>query len=399
MFRLSHVMKALATPEASPAPRRVPAAPVVIWNVIRRCNLTCAHCYAVSADIDFGGELDTSEALAVIDDLARLRVPALILSGGEPLLRADLFALARRARDLGLYVALSTNGTLVDATNALRIAQGFDYVGISLDGRPATHDRFRRSAGAFERSLDALRRLRDAGAKVGMRYTLTQESAADLPWLLDLAEWESIPRFYLSHLNYAGRGNVNRRRDAQHLTTRRAMKLLFETAWAHARDGSERDFVTGNNDADGVYFLLWIARREPGRAAHARRILQAWGGNASGLAVANIDNIGDVHPDTYWWDHSLGNVRTRPFSEIWRDSSDPIIAGLRARPRPVQGRCGGCAYLAICGGNTRTRARQLTGDTWAEDPGCYLDDGEIGVAPGSPRVALTPYTRRTEART
>jgi heme d1 biosynthesis radical SAM protein NirJ len=403
MFRLSHFMRTLTAPQApgtrEAGARTLPAAaaPVVIWNVIRRCNLTCAHCYAVSADIDFAGELSTAEAFGVVDDLADMRVPALVLSGGEPLLRPDLFAIARRARERGLYVGLSTNGTLVDAATARRIARHFDYVGVSLDGRPATHDRFRRSAGAFARSLAALRALRDAGAKVGMRYTLTQAAAADLPWLLDLAQWEGISRFYLSHLNYAGRGNVNRRRDALHATTRAAMELLFHTAWSDAAHGCEREIVTGNNDADGVYFLRWLERRYPERARRARALLEAWGGNASGVAVANIDNLGEVHPDTYWWDHSLGNVRRRRFSAIWRDGSDPILAGLRRKPRPLTGRCRACAYGAICGGNTRTRARQLTGDTWAEDPGCYLEDAELGIEPGAKRVALTPYTRRAAA--
>ena len=114
--------------------------------------------------------------------------------------------------------------------------------------------------------------------------------------------------------------------------------------------------------------------------AHIRAKLVQWGGNSSGVNVANIDNLGNVHPDTYWWDYNLGNVHERPFSEIWRDMSDPLMAGLKASPRAVKGRCGECAYFSICGGNTRIRARQLTGDPWAEDPGCYLDDDELGIA-------------------
>lgn len=397
MFRLSHFMKALAAPAAPPPPQRAPTGPVVIWNVIRRCNLACAHCYAVSADMDFAGELATGEALAVVDDLAALGVPALVLSGGEPLLRPDLFEIAARARAQRIYVALSTNGTLVDAALARRVAAAFDYVGVSLDGRPASHDRLRRSAGAFARSLAALRHLRDAHAKVGLRFTLTEDNAADLPWLLELAEWESIPKLYLSHLNYAGRGNVNRSRDANFATTRKAMDLLIETAHAHVERGLEGEIVTGNNDADAVYFLRWVERRIPERAAQAQAMLEAWGGNAAGVAVANIDNRGEVHPDTYWGDYSLGNVRTRRFSDIWRDNRDPILAGLRARPRPVEGRCGACRYLKICGGNTRTRARQLTGNAWAEDPGCYLADDEIGVARGRERLQVTPYTRQRAA--
>jgi radical SAM protein with 4Fe4S-binding SPASM domain len=239
------------------------------------------------------------------------------------------------------------------------------------------HDKFRRMDGAFDKSLAGIRRCRDAGLKVGVRFTLTRDNFADLPALLQLVEDEGIDRFYFSHLNYAGRGNKNRRDDAHHRMTREAMDLLFETCWHHRQRGVTKEFTTGNNDADGVYLLHWVRRRFPDRAANIRAKLAQWGGNASGINVANIDNLGNVHPDTMWWHHNLGNVRQRPFSAIWQDVSDPLMAGLKAHPRPVQGRCATCAHLDICNGNTRVRAQQLTGDPWAEDPGCYLEEDEI----------------------
>lgn len=380
MFRVSRFMEQLLRP-AVVRPERAPTGPVVIWNLVRRCNLTCRHCYSISADIDFAGELATQEVFAVLEDLKACGVPGLILSGGEPLLRPDLFAIAARARALGFYLALSTNGTLVDPPLARRIAAaGFDYVGISLDGVGATHDRFRRKPGAYQASLAALRSLRDLDVKVGVRFTLTQDNAADLAPLLDLAGAERFDKFYLSHLNYAGRGDVNRKSDARLRTSREAVDLFFDRAWDYARQGLAKDFVTGNNDADGVHFLHWAKRRVPGLdAVRLRARLVAWGGNASGVNVANIDNLGNVHPDTMWWDCALGNVRERPFSEIWRDTSNPILAGLRMRPREVGGRCGSCAQRDICGGNTRVRALRVFGDAWAEDPACYLDDAEIAA--------------------
>ena len=396
MFRLSHFMQELRAPAAAPvaARRRQPPGPVVIWNLVRRCNLACQHCYSVSADRDFPGELSTDEVFAVMADLRAFGVPALILSGGEPLLRPDIYEIADRAKALGFYTALSTNGTLVDEANIDRIADArFDYVGISLDGRRERHDRFRRQAGAFDRSLAALRLCRDRAIKVGVRFTLTQDNAGDLPWLLETIDGERIDKFYLSHLNYAGRGNINRKHDAFLVTTRAAMDLLFEACWSSFERGVPKEFVTGNNDADGVYFLQWVNERFPERVALMREKLAQWGGNSSGVNVANIDNLGNVHPDTYWWDYDLGNVRERPFSAIWRDTSDPIMAGLKASPRPLKGRCAACAYLDVCGGNTRVRARSLTGDPWQEDPACYLDDEEIGVAPGRERLTVTPYSR------
>ncbi len=387
MFRVTQFMQELITPTPA-GPRRNPPGPVVIWNLVRRCNLTCKHCYAISADRDFPGELSTDEVLRVMDDLKAARVPVLILSGGEPLLRPDIFAIARRAKALGFYVGLSSNGTLIDQEKAAAIATtGFDYVGISLDGLQQTHDRFRRKAGAFDAALNGVRLARDAGAKVGIRFTLAQDNAADFPALLDLMEAEGIDKFYLSHLNYAGRGNKNRKDDAHFRTTRAAMDLLFERCWRSIQAGRPKEFVTGNNDADGVYLLAWVAARFPEQAEHLRQKLVQWGGNASGVNVANIDNLGDVHPDTMWWNYPLGNVRQRPFGAIWADTADPLMAGLKRSPRPVGGRCGRCRHLAICNGNTRVRAWQTTGDFWAEDPGCYLTDEEVGVAQ-SPDLAL-----------
>jgi len=377
MFRLSQFMEHLLHP-APVVPARKPAGPVVIWNLVRRCNLTCKHCYATSADKDFAGELSTAEVYTVLDDLKGFKVPVLILSGGEPLLRPDIFAISQRAKAMGFYVGLSTNGTLIDESNIGAIAAaGYNYVGISLDGIEATHDRFRRLDGAFARSLHAMRLCRDHGIKVGVRFTLTQDNAAELPQLLALMDAEHIDKFYLSHLNYAGRGNRNRRDDVYHRVTRAAMDLLFERCLDEQQRGIHREYVTGNNDADGVYFLMWVRRHFPERSAEMAQRLVQWGGNASGINIANIDNLGNVHPDTMWWHHTLGNVRDRPFSTIWQDTSDALMAGLKQQPRPVQGRCAECMHLTICNGNTRVRAQQISGNPWAEDPGCYLEDDEV----------------------
>lgn len=379
MFRVTQFMQELLHPTPI-GPKRSPPGPVVIWNLVRRCNLTCKHCYSISADKDFSGELSTDEVFTVMDDLKAFKVPVLILSGGEPLLRPDIFEIGRRAKAMGFYVGLSSNGTLVNETNVAAIAAtGFDYVGISLDGLAATHDQFRRKEGAFAAALNGVRLCRDAGAKVGIRYTLTQDNASDFPALLDLLEEEDIDKFYLSHLNYAGRGNKNRKDDAHHRTTREALDRLFQRCWSQVQAGKSREYVTGNNDADGAYLLQWVQDRFPERVEHLRRKLEQWGGNASGVNIANIDNLGTVHPDTMWWNYPLGTVRERPFSEIWQDVSDPLMAGLKISPRPVGGRCAVCSHRVICNGNTRVRAWQTTGDFWAEDPGCYLSDEEIGL--------------------
>jgi heme d1 biosynthesis radical SAM protein NirJ len=391
MFRLTHYLREILEPTPI-VPARGPAGPVVIWNLIRRCNLACKHCYSISADVEFPGELSTADVYAVMDDLKSFQVPVLILSGGEPLLRRDIFDVSQRAKALRFYLGLSTNGTLIDAGLADRIRGiGYDYVGISLDGIGPTHDRFRRQPGAYQAALNGLRLLRERGVKVGVRFTMTEDNVAELPALLDLVEREGFPKFYLSHLVYAGRGNKNRGDDASWNATRDAMDLLIVRSWAWAQQRRDIEVVTGNNDADAVYLLQWAERQAPDCVAHLHAKLAQWGGNSSGVNIANIDNLGNVHPDTMWWHYTLGNVKQRPFSAIWRDLSDPIMAGLKRKPRAIGGRCGSCMHFDICGGNTRVRAMRITGDPWAEDPGCYLGDDEIGLPTSAGRVTVTPF--------
>ncbi|MCW9014406.1 MAG: heme d1 biosynthesis radical SAM protein NirJ [Gammaproteobacteria bacterium] len=394
MFRMTQFMKTLAE-DIPLGPARKPPGPVVIWNLIRRCNLTCKHCYSISTDKDFPGELTTQQVFDTMDDLKNFHVPVLILSGGEPLLRPDIFDISHRAKEMGFYVGLSTNGTIIDKSNIAKIAAvGYDYVGISIDGMEKTHDYFRRREGAFKESMHGIDLCKENGIKVGMRFTLTQDTAAELPDILNLMDERDIDKFYLSHLNYAGRGNKNRKDDVFHKMTRNTMDLLFKSCWQHIKDGNEKEFVTGNNDADGVYLLQWAEKNAPEKVEELTIRLQNWGGNSSGVNISNIDNLGNVHPDTFWWNYNLGNVKERLFSDIWQDRSDPLMDGLKSSPRPLKGRCDACQHKAICGGNTRVRAYQLTGDPWEEDPACYLTDEEIGVEDSARRIENRPYDGR-----
>lgn len=394
MFRLTQYMQELVRP--TPVRMRRGAGevkPVVIWNLTRTCNLKCRHCYTTSADVPFPGELSHEQAMAVLEDLSGFGIPALILSGGEPLSRFDFFALAERARALNFrHLSLSTNGTKLTGANADRVAAlGFDYVGISLDGIGARNDWFRGMDGAFEAALAGVRACKARGVKVGLRFTITEDNAADLPHMLDLCDAEGVDKFYLSHLVYAGRGDKHRGEDTEHARTRAAMDQLIDRAWVAVAEDMPLEIVTGNNDADAVYFLAWAARNfDAEKVAHLRSHLEAWGGNSSGLGVGNIDPQGKVHPDTYWSDYTIGSVKDTAFSTLWT-GDDPMLATLRQRPRPLKGRCGACAFKAVCGGNTRIRALQVSGDPWAEDPACYLSDAEIGVAAQEKRLTVTPF--------
>lgn len=398
MFRVTQFMQAVANPQAT-RPLRKPKGPVVIWNLIRRCNLCCKHCYSISADTDFPGELNTQQVYDTLDDLKDYQVPALILSGGEPLLRPDIYDISARAKSLGFYIGLSTNGTLIDETNIQQLSEtGFDYLGISIDGIGETHDKFRQMDGAFEKSMNAIKLCQERGIKVGLRFTLTQDNASELPNILKLVDEHNIDKFYLSHLNYAGRGNRNRGDDVVHQMTKSAMDFIFEQAWQRLGTDREIEFVTGNNDADGVYFLQWVEKNKPELKSFIQQRLIQWGGNSTGKNVANIDNLGEVHPDTFWWNYNLGNVKQRKFSQIWSDTSDQLMAGLKQEERPLKGRCGLCQYKNICGGNTRVRAYQLTGDPWQEDPACYLTDEELAIDNATQRIQVTPFKRGEKRR-
>lgn len=377
MFRLSQYMREVIAPTPLKSIRK-PSGPVVIWNLIRRCNLTCKHCYTTSADINFPGELTTAEIYKVMDNLHDFNVPVLILSGGEPLLHPDIFAISKRAKTMGFYVALSSNGTLITERNISQIAEiKYQYIGVSLDGIGETHDKFRQKPGSFADSLAGIRLCRENNIKAGIRFTLTSDNVHDFPVMLKLMDDEDIDKFYLSHLNYGGRGNKHRKNDAEFNMTRKVMDQLFDQCLRWEQQGLKREIVTGNNDADAVYFLHWVEKNYPERADHIKAKLEQWGGNASGVNVANIDNLGYVHPDTFWWHYNLGNIKDRPFSEIWQDTTDPLMAGLKQSPRPLDGRCGQCDYQKICNGNTRVRAQQIYNNPWAEDPGCYLKQNEI----------------------
>jgi radical SAM protein with 4Fe4S-binding SPASM domain len=354
--------------------------PVVVWTMSRRCNLHCVHCYSDSSDRAYEGELTVPEAKAMLADLAQFRIPALLLSGGEPLYHPRFFELAEAARALGLRLTLSTNGTLIDQAAAQRIrATGFSYVGISFDGLGKVNDQFRGRRGAFEQALAGLRDLEAVGQKVGLRFTLTRRNFEALPEIFQLVEQEGIDRVCFYHLVYSGRGSRMAQDDLTCAETRDALDHICAWAIALQSLGRSVDILTVDNHVDGVYLYLKLLTEDPERAELTRRLLEWNGGgaNSSGVGIANIGACGNVHPDQFWQTHTLGNVRERPFSAIWTDASDPLLAGLRNRLPLLKGRCGSCRWRSLCGGSFRVRALQATGDPWAPDPACYLTDEEI----------------------
>jgi radical SAM protein with 4Fe4S-binding SPASM domain len=359
--------------------------PIVVWNITRTCNLRCVHCYSDSYAQKYPGELTGEQARKVIDDLAGFRVPALLFSGGEPLTRPDLLDLMRYARSKELRLTLSTNGTLIDLPTAKTLHEiGLSYVGISLDGIGETNDMFRGVKGAFDAAVRAMRNCREVGQKVGLRLTLTKRNCMDLHKIFDFIEAEGIQRACFYHLVYSGRG-----RTADELTpadARRAVDIILERTEDFHRRGLGKEILTVDHHADNAYIYLKLRERNPARAEEVHKWMKWNGGgaNSSGIGISNIDTQGNVHPDQFWQAATLGNVKERPFSEIWSDNSIPLLAQLRNRLPLLKGRCGACRFKDICGGSFRVRAQQVHGDPWASDPACYLTDEEIGVATPAP---------------
>ncbi len=355
--------------------------PVVVWNITRRCNLKCVHCYAQATAATQEGELSLDQGLALLDDLKAFGVPVVLFSGGEPLLHPHLLTLVEKAVTLGMRAVISTNGTLIDRPMAQRLKNlGLSYVGISLDGTEATHDRFRGDKGAFAAAMAGVRNCQEAGIKVGLRFTINKHNYQEIPAIFDLLEERDIPRVCFYHLVYAGRGSRLVAAALSHEETRAVVDLIIDrTADLFAR-GKPKEVLTVDNHADGPYIYLRLRRENNPRAAEVLQLLRMNEGNNSGRGIGCISWDGQVHADQFWRHYSFGNVQERPFSQIWTDLSNPLMARLKDKKRYVTGRCATCRWLDICGGNFRVRAEALTGDLWAPDPDCYLTDPEIAVS-------------------
>jgi radical SAM protein with 4Fe4S-binding SPASM domain len=349
--------------------------PLVVWNVTLRCNLACPHCYIDASRSAAQGELTTEEAQAMVDDLADMGAPVLLFSGGEPLLRSDIFELAARAASKGVRPVLSTNGVLLDDDVVKRLRDsGFQYAGVSIDGIEDYHDRFRAAPGAWRRSFEGAERCMKHDLRSGIRFTLTRENASQLPAVLDETVRRGIPRFCMYHLVYAGRAAALADQDVPVPEKRAIIEWLADRARELGEAGTSLEIMTTDNHADGIY--LWQRlEREGGDGEEVKDLLTRHGGCSAGRKFANVGPTGEVHPCQFWTHVSLGNVKHKPFSEIWSDTSG-LIGELRARAERLGGRCGRCRFQEFCGG-CRVRAEAVTGDAWAQDPACYLTDEEI----------------------
>ncbi len=357
--------------------------PVVVWNCTQTCNLKCVHCYAGSECKQYENEMTTEEAKVMIDDLADFGAPVLLFSGGEPCMRPDLIELMHYAKDRGMRVVISTNGTLITPELAQQFAEvGLSYVGVSLDGAREIHDRFRGFEGSFDRAITGIRSAKAAGLKVGLRMTVNKINWEDINAIFDIMEDEKINRACFYHLVYTGRASELMDEDLDHDETRRAVRLIMDRTKAWFDRGGKPEVLTVDNHADGPFVYMELLKEDPQRAQDVLQLLEWNQGNSTGNGISCVSWDGEVYADQFWRHFSFGNVRERPFSKIWTDTSrtteqSELMFRLKDKRPHVKGRCVGCRWLDICGGNFRVRSEAATGDLWGPDPACYLTDEEI----------------------
>jgi len=369
VFRLSNLLKSVVEDK----PSRVLDGSIAIWNFTNRCNLSCLHCYS-KATLDSKDLLSTNDILANLPKLKESGVKFLIFSGGEPLTRHDLFEIANSCKELGIVTYLSTNGLYVKNSNAKKILDTFNYVGISIDGSPKIHDKFRGLEGAFEESMKAVRLLNSYNlSKVGIRFTITKETLPDLEFIFELCEKERIPKIYISHLVYSGRGLDNLEMDISKEQRVKAVNFIIDKAFEYYKNGRDIEIVTGNMEMDAIVFLDRFAKEYPELKSEMVKRLKSWGGNSAGRKLLNIDSKGDVKPDPFF-PYTIGNLLREDFRDIWSGEDNKMLQKLRIHPRELEGKCKECKYLDICNGGSRSRAWAIYDNLWAQDPSCYLED-------------------------
>jgi radical SAM protein with 4Fe4S-binding SPASM domain len=345
---------------------------LAVWNITKRCNLSCKHCYVSARRVDTEDKLSTKEAKSLIDSLTKINTSVLLFSGGEPLLRQDIFELIAYANSKGISPVLSSNGVLISPSVAKRLRSvGIIYVGISIDGEKKVHDGFR-GMRCFNQALEGLRNCQDAGIPVGVRFTLNKFNFTSLPKVIDLVIKEDIPRFCLYHLVYSGR--ARRGMDIEKERRRKVIDYLIKVA-EHTHP-EQLEILTVDNPCDGIYLYKYITAKNPEKGGAVLEELQFGHGRCSaGARIISISSQGSVFSCQFWNHKSLGNVRRKSLYDIWYSSS-LFLRKLRSKEVYLKGKCRICEFRSFCGG-CRLRAGNVYSDIWQEDPSCYLTREEV----------------------
>jgi len=373
VLRISNLIDSIINNKKS----RVLDGNIIIWNFTNRCNLSCRHCYSY-ADPNSKDFLTTQFILQSIKSLKKAGVRFVIFSGGEPLIRKDIFDIADQMRQEGIITYLSTNGLYVNEKNVDKIIDKFNYIGISIDGIKDVHDKFRGLEGAYEKSINAIKLIQKHGGNAGIRFTMTKETEGSFYEMFKLAEQIGVDKLYLSHLVYSGRGLENLKIDITKEKRIEFVNFIIDKAFEYFETGKNIDIVTGNMEMDAIILLEKFSQKYPHKKDEMIKRLKQWGGNSAGKRLGNINFMGIVKPDPFF-PFDIGDMNQRSFDEIWLDKNNEILTKLRQKPRDISGICAECSVKDICNGGSRSRAYALSGDLWSEDPSCYLSKKQRGV--------------------
>ncbi|PIS36223.1 MAG: radical SAM/SPASM domain-containing protein [Nitrospirae bacterium CG08_land_8_20_14_0_20_52_24] len=336
----------------------------IAWETTQRCNLRCVHCRC-SSDMEASeGDFTTEEAKKLIDDIVEFCSPVLVLSGGEPLLRRDIFEIARYGTDKGLRMCMATNGTLIDDTVCEKIkSSGIRIVSLSLDGSKAEiHDNFRNCPGAFDGILRGAEMLKKHGIEFIINSSFTKRNQHDIANVFRLAKELGATAWYMFMIVPTGRGETI----MSELISKEDYEEILK--WHYEQEKLEKDILMRPTCAPHYYRLVpQLAKKDGSR--FERRTLKFSTGGAKGCIAAQsiclIDCFGNVKPCSYFH-RSAGNVKTRKFREIWENSE--LFKDLRDFKK-YKGKCGVCEYINVCGG-CRARADSVYEDYMAEEPFC-----------------------------
>lgn len=340
----------------------------IAWEITRRCNLNCVHCRSSSEmEVDGHPDFPTEEGYRVLDDIAGYAKPVVVLSGGEPLLRKDVFQLARYGSEKGLRMCLATNGTLVTDEVCAKIKDsGIRIVSLSLDGASdETHDDFRKQKGAFSGTINAARLFKKHGIEFIINSSFTKRNQEEIPRVYRLAKELGATAWYMFMIVPTGRGEEI----MNELISKEDYEEILD--WHYQMEKDETDMLVRPTCAPHYYRLVLQKSKEEGGKFQRRSLKFSTGGAKgciAGQLIVLIDVDGNVLPCSYF-PKFAGNIRKQTFQEIWEES--PLFKDLRDFKR-YKGKCGSCEFINVCGG-CRARAHSLYGDYLQEEPFCgYL---------------------------
>lgn len=341
---------------------------MVAWEVTRSCNLACVHCRASSLHGPYDGELTTREGKRLLDGIAAFAKPVIILTGGEPLLRKDIFELAAYGDRKGLRMVLATNGIMVTPSVARKmIASGIRRVSVSIDGvNAASHDGFRGVPGAFDGALRGIETLKAAGMEFQINTTVTTRNLHQVKGILDLTVKLGAAAHHLFLLVPTGRGRRMADQEVSPADYEKTLRWFYQAA--------QRSAIQLKATCAPHYFRIYhqhkkrTTRKELDDAGPLHAMTR---GCMGGSSFCFISHRGQVQPCGYL-ELDCGQIRERKFREIWETS--PIFGDLRDLNR-YKGKCGRCEFIRVCGG-CRARAYEIRGDYLAEEPFCIYEPGK-----------------------